>query len=153
MEVDARATVTAPSPPSRAAATRRRGPGGLTRRSPGRAQPESTARTGRSRPGSPARIAPRSSNRRPEPGTRSTTVRDTCTSLAAGRPDEAEAVYWEDLKKNPETGWSLFGLMQALKAQGKVEEAAGIEARFRKAWKNADFALAPAATATAEGRR
>ncbi len=38
--------------------------------------------------------------------------------LAAGRADEAEAVYWEDLRKNPGTGWSLFGLMQSLKAQG-----------------------------------
>ena len=40
--------------------------------------------------------------------------------LAAGRADEAEAVYWEDLRKNPGMGWALFGLMQALKAQGKT---------------------------------
>lgn len=73
--------------------------------------------------------------------------------MAAGRPDEAEAVYWEDLKKNPETGWSLFGLMQALKAQGKTEEAAGVEARFKKAWQHADITLAPVVTSTAEGRR
>ena len=44
--------------------------------------------------------------------------------LEAGRADEAEAVFWEDLKKNPENGWSLFGLMQALKAQGKNDDAA-----------------------------
>ena len=61
--------------------------------------------------------------------------------LDAGRPDEAEAVYWEDLKKNPENGWSLFGLVQALKAQGKNDEAALIEARFSKAWKDADVKL------------
>jgi tetratricopeptide (TPR) repeat protein len=73
--------------------------------------------------------------------------------MAAGRPDEAEAVYWEDLKKNPETGWSLFGLMQALKAQGKSEEAAGVEARFRKAWKDADVTLMPVGTSTVESRR
>ena len=41
--------------------------------------------------------------------------------LEAGRPDEAEAVYWEDLKKNPENVWSLGGLLQALKAQNKDE--------------------------------
>ena len=64
--------------------------------------------------------------------------------LEAGRADEAEVVFWEDLKKNPESGWSLFGLMQALKAQGKKDDAALIETRFRKAWKDADFAL-PAA--------
>ena len=61
--------------------------------------------------------------------------------LAAGRPDEAEAVYWEDLRKNPGTGWSLFGLMQALKAQGKDADAALVEARFRAAWKDADISL------------
>jgi pimeloyl-ACP methyl ester carboxylesterase/predicted Zn-dependent protease len=59
--------------------------------------------------------------------------------LAAGRPDEAEVVFWEDLKKFPENGWSLSGLMHALKAQGKTEAATMIEARFNKAWKNADF--------------
>ena len=59
--------------------------------------------------------------------------------LAAGRPDEAEAVFWEDLRKFPDNGWSLFGLMNALKAQGKTEDAAMVEARFNKAWKNADF--------------
>ena len=40
--------------------------------------------------------------------------------LDAGRADEAETVFWEDLKKNPEQGWSLFGLKQALEAQGIV---------------------------------
>jgi tetratricopeptide (TPR) repeat protein len=61
--------------------------------------------------------------------------------LAARRPDEAEAVYWEDLRKNPGNGWSLFGLLQALKAQGKADEAALVEQRFREAWKNADVTL------------
>ena len=64
--------------------------------------------------------------------------------LEAGRPDEAEAVFWEDLKKNPEMGWSLWGLAQALKAQGKDEAAAAVEARFHKAWKDADVKLATA---------
>jgi tetratricopeptide (TPR) repeat protein len=61
--------------------------------------------------------------------------------LAAGRADEAEAVYWEDLRKNPGTGWSLFGLMQALKAQGKHDEATRVEERFKAAWKDADITL------------
>jgi tetratricopeptide (TPR) repeat protein len=59
--------------------------------------------------------------------------------LAAGRPDEAESVFWEDLKRFPENGWSLFGLMEALKAQGKHEDAARVEVRFNKAWRKADF--------------
>jgi tetratricopeptide (TPR) repeat protein len=64
--------------------------------------------------------------------------------LAAGRPDEAETVFWEDLKKNAENGWSLFGLVEALKAQGKNAEAAEAEARFTKAWKDADVKLTSA---------
>jgi pimeloyl-ACP methyl ester carboxylesterase len=59
--------------------------------------------------------------------------------LAAGRPDEAEAVFWEDLKKNAESGWSLAGLVHALNAQGKKEEAALVEARLKKAWQRADI--------------
>ena len=51
--------------------------------------------------------------------------------LEAGRPDEAEAVYWEDLRKNPENVWSLAGLLEALKAQGKKDDAARVEARLR----------------------
>ena len=64
--------------------------------------------------------------------------------LEAGRADEAEVVFWEDLKKNPENGWSLFGLIQALKAQGKTDDAAKVEARFRKAWQDADVRLSSA---------
>ena len=67
--------------------------------------------------------------------------------LAAGRPDEAEVVFWEDLRNFPENGWSLFGLLQALKAQGKTEQAASVEARFKKAWKNADFTRTTMTTA------
>ena len=58
--------------------------------------------------------------------------------LDAGRPDEAEAVYWEDLNKNRENGWALAGLARALRAQKKDDEAAGVEERFRKAWADAD---------------
>jgi tetratricopeptide (TPR) repeat protein len=61
--------------------------------------------------------------------------------LAAGRPAEAETVYWEDLRRNKENGWALFGLMQALKAQNKNEDAALVEARFKKAWAKADVTL------------
>jgi tetratricopeptide (TPR) repeat protein len=59
--------------------------------------------------------------------------------LDAGRPIEAEAVYWEDLRRNPENGWSLLGLQRALTAQGKKEDAALIQKRYEKAWASADF--------------
>jgi len=61
--------------------------------------------------------------------------------LSAGRADEAEAIYWQDLERNRENGWSLFGLLQSLRAQGKAEQAAAVEKRFRKAWKRADVTL------------
>jgi tetratricopeptide (TPR) repeat protein len=61
--------------------------------------------------------------------------------LAAGRAAEAEAVYREELQRNPENGWSLLGLAQSLKAQGKTGPAAEVDQRFRKAWSKADFEL------------
>jgi tetratricopeptide (TPR) repeat protein len=61
--------------------------------------------------------------------------------LAGGRPIEAEAVYRDDLRRNPENGWSLFGLARSLQAQGKTAEAAAIDARFQKAWARADVTL------------
>ena len=70
--------------------------------------------------------------------------------LAAGRPTEAESVYWQDLKQNPENGWSLFGLTQGLRAQGKNEQAAAVEARFEKAWRHTDVTL-PASRIMDEG--
>src|SRR5262249_1363451 len=39
--------------------------------------------------------------------------------LEAGRPADAERVYRADLKRHPHNGWSLFGLRQALMAQGQ----------------------------------
>ncbi len=61
--------------------------------------------------------------------------------LEAGRAREAETVYWEDLRRNRDSGWALFGLVQALRAQDKAAEAAIVEARFQKAWSRADVTL------------
>jgi tetratricopeptide (TPR) repeat protein len=61
--------------------------------------------------------------------------------LAGGRAVEAEAVYRDDLRRNPDNGWSLFGLARSLRAQGKAAEAAAVEARFQKAWARADVTL------------
>jgi tetratricopeptide (TPR) repeat protein len=61
--------------------------------------------------------------------------------LEAGRAAEAETVYWEDLRRNRDNGWALFGLAQALRAQNKTDEAAFVEARFKKAWERADVTL------------
>src|SRR5262245_12329784 len=59
--------------------------------------------------------------------------------LEAGRAREAETVYWEDLRRNPNNGWSLFGLVQATRAQGK--DVSSLEQRFQKAWAKADVKL------------
>jgi len=59
--------------------------------------------------------------------------------LLAGRPAEAEAVYLEDLRINPENGWALHGLTQSLRSQNKG--ATQEETRFRAAWAQADVTL------------
>jgi tetratricopeptide (TPR) repeat protein len=64
--------------------------------------------------------------------------------LEAGRAEEAEVVFWEDLRSRPENGWSLFGVAQALRAQGKNDQAAAVDARFQKAWQRADTKLTAA---------
>jgi predicted Zn-dependent protease len=61
--------------------------------------------------------------------------------LKAGKPQEAEQVYRADLKIYPENGWSLYGLVQSLQAQGKAKEARLTQVRFQTAWKHADAPL------------
>jgi tetratricopeptide (TPR) repeat protein len=61
--------------------------------------------------------------------------------LEAGRPDQAETVYWEDLRRNRDSGWALVGLHQALQAQRKEDQAAIVKARLDTAWARADLAL------------
>lgn len=61
--------------------------------------------------------------------------------LESGHLAEAETVYWEELRRNRDNGWALYGLAQALRAQKKEEQAALVEARFRKAWARADIQL------------
>ena len=61
--------------------------------------------------------------------------------LEAGRAPEAETVYWDDLRRHADNGWSLYGLAQALRAQDKTAEADAVQARFDKAWHRADVKL------------
>jgi tetratricopeptide (TPR) repeat protein len=62
--------------------------------------------------------------------------------MDAGRFAEAEQVYREDLVRYPNNGWSLYGLSQALKRQGKGAEALTVKLQFDKAWEHADIKLA-----------
>ena len=61
--------------------------------------------------------------------------------LEAGKVTDAEKVYREDLQYHPQNGWSLFGLVQCLEAQGKKDEAKTVEKQFDHAWADADVTL------------
>ena len=56
--------------------------------------------------------------------------------IEAGRPADAEATYRKELAEHPNNGWSMLGLAQALKAQGKP--TAEVDAAFEKAWARSD---------------
>ncbi|MBI1228452.1 MAG: hypothetical protein GC192_24670 [Bacteroidetes bacterium] len=61
--------------------------------------------------------------------------------LKAGQAKNAEQSYREDLDWNRNNGWSLFGLYQSLKAQGKDAEAKATWQKFKEAWAEADVEL------------
>ncbi len=65
--------------------------------------------------------------------------------LQAGQAVAAESVYRDDLARNPENGWALFGLARALEAQGKAAEAAAAQKRFDAAWARAEVKLSASA--------
>ncbi len=56
--------------------------------------------------------------------------------IEAKRFADAEKVYREDIKDHPHNGWSLLGLQQALKAQGKTDPA--VDADLAKSWSRSD---------------
>ena len=59
--------------------------------------------------------------------------------LAAGDAAGAEAVYRRDLEMYPRNGWAMFGLIQALEAQGK--DASEVQKKFDLTWQQADVTL------------
>ncbi len=61
--------------------------------------------------------------------------------LQAGKAAEAEKIYREDLERHPANGWSLYGLLGSLRAQGKTGEANEVEKHFRDVWRLADITL------------
>ncbi|MGE0813656.1 MAG: tetratricopeptide repeat protein [Vicinamibacterales bacterium] len=56
--------------------------------------------------------------------------------IEAGQYAEAETTYRTELKEHPHNGWSLLGLQQALKAQGKP--TADVDQELEKAWARSD---------------
>lgn len=61
--------------------------------------------------------------------------------LRQGNPAEAEAVFRKDLELHPRNGRSLFGLMEALKAQGKQVSVEWVITEFNEAWKHSPTEL------------
>ncbi|MGN6496263.1 MAG: hypothetical protein ACTHK5_02840, partial [Tsuneonella sp.] len=59
--------------------------------------------------------------------------------LAAGRAADAERVYRDDLRRNPNNGWSLFGLAEALRTQ--MKDDADVRRQLQAAWARADVQL------------
>ena len=59
--------------------------------------------------------------------------------LKADRAEEAEAVFREDLERNPHSAWALFGLEKSLRAQDRPDEANKVQQQFQQAWARADI--------------
>lgn len=57
--------------------------------------------------------------------------------IEAEKYGEAEAVYREELADHPHNGWSLYGLKQALAAQGKTDPE--VDADFAQSWARSDI--------------
>ena len=61
--------------------------------------------------------------------------------MLAGDFKRAEAVYRSDLAKIRQNGWSLYGLAQALEAQGMQEAARAVQREFDSVWQSADLTI------------
>jgi tetratricopeptide (TPR) repeat protein len=61
--------------------------------------------------------------------------------LIDGQAQKAEEVFRADLKKTRRSARSLFGLWQALLAQGKPEQAELVKRMFEKEWRLSEIAL------------
>jgi tetratricopeptide (TPR) repeat protein len=58
--------------------------------------------------------------------------------LKSGQAQEAEVAFREDLDRNPRNPRSLYGLMNALKAEGREDDASSVARQFEKSWQHAD---------------
>lgn len=64
------------------------------------------------------------------------------TLMQAGRHAEAEELYRDDLKRSPDNGWALRGLVDSLREQKKdADEVHKLQARFRTIWAKADLKI------------
>jgi tetratricopeptide (TPR) repeat protein len=61
--------------------------------------------------------------------------------LRSGDAAAAEGIFREGLRRSPNNGRMLFGLLESLKAQRKLAAAAWVEKEFKTAWTHADITL------------
>jgi tetratricopeptide (TPR) repeat protein len=61
--------------------------------------------------------------------------------LQAGNFSQAEAVFREELARNPRSGRALYGLWESLQGQGKAYEAHLVRREYEAAWKDAEREL------------
>jgi hypothetical protein len=62
-------------------------------------------------------------------------------TLRAGDAAGAEAVFHEGLRRSPNNGRMLFGLLESLKAQRKNAAVKEVQREFGRAWAGADLPL------------
>jgi tetratricopeptide (TPR) repeat protein len=62
--------------------------------------------------------------------------------IQAGKYQDAIRVYEEDLKKLPENGWALIGLMNVYEKLGEKNKYTEMKNRFENAWRYADIKIA-----------
>lgn len=61
--------------------------------------------------------------------------------LEAGRVEEAERVYRDDLVRHPDNGWALHGLAECLRRRGDAAAADAMGQQFATAWAKADVQI------------
>ena len=62
--------------------------------------------------------------------------------IEAGRYEEAEVVYWQDLRRHPRNGWAVFGLVQAMEGRGADgSEVDAVRRQFEDVWEETDVSL------------
>ncbi len=61
--------------------------------------------------------------------------------LELGRAQEATMIFWEDLRRHPENGWALQGIVEGTSQTKDTEEMRQATDRFKKAWQHSDTKL------------
>ncbi len=61
--------------------------------------------------------------------------------IRAGNPAEAEQVFRDGVNRSPRNGRMLFGLLESLRVQGKMESVEAVQREFDAVWRKADVQL------------